>query len=55
MEERSGEVVGYIVGSKDIPAYEKYAVENLWLALTKKYPPSVAVKPADQHYSQLIR
>ncbi|KAJ7275580.1 acyl-CoA N-acyltransferase [Mycena haematopus] len=54
-EENSGEVVGYIVGSKDTRAYEKYAAENVWPALAKKYPPSAAVKPADQHYTRLLQ
>ncbi|KAJ6573988.1 acyl-CoA N-acyltransferase [Mycena vulgaris] len=54
-EESSGEVVGYIVGSEDTPAYEKFAAENLWPALAKKYPPSIAVKPADQHYVNLLQ
>ncbi|KAJ7171841.1 acyl-CoA N-acyltransferase [Mycena crocata] len=53
-EEDSGEVVGYIVGSKDTPTYEKYAAENLWPVLSQQYPPSIAVKPADQHYTQLL-
>ncbi|KAJ7151562.1 acyl-CoA N-acyltransferase [Mycena filopes] len=54
-EEESGEVVGYIVGSTDTRAYEDYAREHLWPVLSKQYPPSIAVKPADQHYAQLLR
>ncbi|KAK7064705.1 hypothetical protein R3P38DRAFT_2826048 [Favolaschia claudopus] len=53
-EESSGEVVGYIVGAKDTVAYEAYAAENLWPVLSKRYPLSVAVKPADQFYTQLL-
>ncbi|KAJ7785730.1 hypothetical protein B0H16DRAFT_1753582 [Mycena metata] len=55
MEEDSGEVVGYIVGSSNTRVYEDYAREHLWPVLTKKYPPSIAVKPADQHYTQLLQ
>ncbi|KAJ7609670.1 acyl-CoA N-acyltransferase [Mycena rosella] len=54
-EESSGEVVGYIVGSTDTPAYEKYAAENLWPVLSERYPVSVMTKPADQHYAKLLR
>ncbi|KAJ7748492.1 acyl-CoA N-acyltransferase [Mycena maculata] len=55
VEEDSGEVVGYIVGSQDSPAYERYTAEHLWPNLSKKYPSSIAVKPADKHYAQLLR
>ncbi|KAG5648938.1 hypothetical protein DXG03_000287 [Asterophora parasitica] len=42
-------VIGYIVGSKDTRAYEKYA-EDWWLGLAAKYPVSLASKPADEQY-----
>ncbi|KAJ7102452.1 acyl-CoA N-acyltransferase [Mycena belliarum] len=54
-EESSKEVVGYIVGSKDTPTYEKYTAENLWPGLAARYPPSLMVKPADRHYANLLQ
>ncbi|KAJ7456458.1 acyl-CoA N-acyltransferase [Mycena latifolia] len=54
-EESSKEVVGYIVGSKDTRTYEDYATANLWPVLVKQYPPSLMVKPADQHYANLLQ
>jgi len=48
------EVVGYIIGSKDTRAYEKYAAEHWWPALVEKYPPSLAKKPDDERYMKLF-
>ncbi|KAG6854852.1 hypothetical protein C0991_012042 [Blastosporella zonata] len=47
-------VVGYILGSKDTRAYEKYAAEHWWPALVAKYPPSLAKTPADVYYMNLF-
>ncbi|KAH9482378.1 Metal homeostatis protein BSD2 [Psilocybe cubensis] len=52
--EGSNEVVGYILGSTDTRAYEKYASEHCWPALAEKYSPEKMVKPADIHYAKLL-
>lgn len=49
------EVVGYILGSKDTRAYETYAQEYWWPPLVEKYPPSIATKSGDMHYTNLLR
>ncbi|KAG6830838.1 hypothetical protein H0H92_014490 [Tricholoma furcatifolium] len=54
-EAKDNAVVGYIVGSKDTRAYEKYAAEHWWPMLAEKYPPSIAKTPADIHYTNLFR
>src|ERR1700761_2348388 len=54
LEEDNGEVVGYIVGSKDTPVYEKHAAEHLWPVLAERYPLSAATAPADQQYAKLL-
>lgn len=54
VDESAKEVVGYVVGSTDTRAYEKHAVEEWWPPLAEKYPPSIAVKPADQKYTKLL-
>jgi ribosomal protein S18 acetylase RimI-like enzyme len=51
----SDEAVGYIVGSTDTRAYEKYATEHWWPALAEKYPPSLAVKPEDKRYMDMFQ
>ncbi|KAK0453491.1 acyl-CoA N-acyltransferase [Armillaria borealis] len=53
--DRTHEVVGYIIGSKDTRAYEQHASEHWWPALAEKYPPESATKPADVRYMQLLR
>ncbi|KAG6911223.1 hypothetical protein DXG01_003090 [Tephrocybe rancida] len=53
-DEKDNTVVGYILGSKDTRAYEKYAAEHWWPALAEKYPPSLAKTPADVHYMNLF-
>ncbi|KAF7319862.1 N-acetyltransferase domain-containing protein [Mycena kentingensis (nom. inval.)] len=52
--EDNGEVVGYIVGSKDTPTYEQYARDHLWPALAKKYPVRATRLPDDQRYAKLV-
>ncbi|KAJ4481706.1 acyl-CoA N-acyltransferase [Lentinula edodes] len=52
---RDDEVVGYIVGSTDTRAFEAYAAEHWWPQLAEKYPPSLAKKPADEQYMNLLR
>ncbi|KAJ7129525.1 acyl-CoA N-acyltransferase [Mycena epipterygia] len=48
-------VAGYIVGSKDTRAYEKYAGEHWWPAQAEKYLPSAMVREADKKYANLLR
>ncbi|KJA30158.1 hypothetical protein HYPSUDRAFT_60996 [Hypholoma sublateritium FD-334 SS-4] len=55
LEDDAREVVGYIVGSTDTRTFEKYAAEHWWPALTAKYPPDKAVKPADLQYVERLR
>ncbi|KAF8076532.1 acyl-CoA N-acyltransferase [Lyophyllum atratum] len=54
VDDATNEVVGYILGSKDTRAYEKYAGEHWWPALVEKYPPSLATKPDDKRYMELF-
>ncbi|KAG5634311.1 hypothetical protein H0H81_002463 [Sphagnurus paluster] len=54
VDDATDEVVGYILGSKDTRAYEKYAAEHWWPALVEKYPPALATRPADAHYMRLF-
>ncbi|KAG6903501.1 hypothetical protein C0995_005524 [Termitomyces sp. Mi166 len=54
-EAKNNAVVGYILGSKDTRAYEKYAAEDWWPVLAEKYPPSIAKTPADVRYTNLFR
>ncbi|EFI27731.1 hypothetical protein CC1G_14654 [Coprinopsis cinerea okayama7 len=54
-EDGTGDVVGYILGSKDTRAYERYAQEDWWPSLAEKYPPSTASKSGDVHYTNLLR
>jgi len=54
-EEDTKEVVGYVVGSTDTRAYERYASEHWWPALSPKYPVENATKPGDIHYSKMLR
>jgi len=49
VEESSDQVVGYIVGSKDTRVYERKVAEHWWPALAVKYPPLLAMKPADKN------
>ncbi|THV08406.1 acyl-CoA N-acyltransferase [Dendrothele bispora CBS 962.96] len=55
VDDSKEEVVGYILGSKDTRAYEEYAGQHWWPSLVEKYPPSMAVKPADERYMKLLR
>lgn len=55
VDESNGDVIGYIVGSKDTRAYEKHAAEHWWPTLAEKYPPSLAKKPADERYMKMFR
>lgn len=52
------EVVGYILGATDTPAFEKAAGETWWPSLAPKYPVEgehkIVGKPADRHYAKLI-
>lgn len=54
-DESTREVVGYILGSTDTRAYERYLAEHWWPALAEKYPVEKAVKPADIYYTNLLR
>jgi len=54
-EEDTKEVVGYVVGSTDTRAYERYASEHWWPALSPKYPVENATKLGDIHYSKMLR
>jgi ribosomal protein S18 acetylase RimI-like enzyme len=55
VDDAKEEVVGYIVGSKDTRAYERYAAEHWWPIWAAKYPPSIATKEADVRYAKLLR
>lgn len=54
-DESSMEVVGYVLGSTDTRAYERYAAEYWWPALAEQYPPEKATLPGDVHYTKLLR
>jgi ribosomal protein S18 acetylase RimI-like enzyme len=54
-DESNGDVVGYILGSKDTRVYEAHARESWWPPLAEKYPPSIAKKPGDVYYTNLLR
>ncbi|KAF8663440.1 hypothetical protein AX16_001010 [Volvariella volvacea WC 439] len=54
-DQTTNEVVGYVIGSTDTRVYETYAAENWWPGLAAKYPPSIATKPADLHYCNLLQ
>ncbi|KAJ7507956.1 acyl-CoA N-acyltransferase [Mycena galericulata] len=54
-ESRENQVVGYVVGSKDTRAYEKYAGQHWWPAHAEKYLPSDMVREADKKYANLLR
>lgn len=55
-EDRSGLVVGYILGSTDTRQYEKHAAERWWPSLAGKYDPATLVgKPEDLRYAKLLR
>ncbi|KAJ4001876.1 hypothetical protein F5050DRAFT_1720175 [Lentinula boryana] len=51
----SGEVVGYILASRNSRDFDRYAAEHWWPALAEKYPPSLAKKPADKEFMELFR
>ncbi|PPQ83277.1 hypothetical protein CVT25_004016 [Psilocybe cyanescens] len=53
--EGTKEVVGYILGSTDTRAFERYAAEHWWPALAEQYPQERMVKPADERYAKLLR
>jgi len=53
--DESDEAVGYVVGSTDTRAYEKYAAEHWWPPLAQKYQPSLGVKPDDKRYMDMLR
>jgi ribosomal protein S18 acetylase RimI-like enzyme len=53
--DETNEAAGYIVGSTDTRAYEKYAVQHWWPPLAKKYPPSLAIKPDDKRYMNIFQ
>jgi GNAT superfamily N-acetyltransferase len=55
LEDETTQVVGYILGSTDTRAYERYLAEHWWPALAEKYPVEKAVKPADIYYTNLLR
>ncbi|KAE9383858.1 acyl-CoA N-acyltransferase [Gymnopus androsaceus JB14] len=47
-EDRNDQVVGYVLGSTDTRAFETYP------ELAAKYPPSLAKKPVDEKYMNLL-
>ncbi|KAK7061938.1 pheromone-regulated membrane protein 10 [Favolaschia claudopus] len=49
------DVVGYIVGSTDTRAYEKYASEHWWPVQAEKYQPKDMVREGDKKYAALLR
>ncbi|KAK7054200.1 pheromone-regulated membrane protein 10 [Favolaschia claudopus] len=49
------DVVGYIVGSTDTRAYEKYASEHWWPVQAEEYQPKDMVKEGDKKYAALLR
>lgn len=53
--DESDEPVGYVVGSTDTRAYEKYTSQHWWPPLAEKYPPSLAVKPDDKRYMDMLQ
>ena len=53
--DEANEAVGYIVGSTDTRAYEKYAAQHWWPPLAEKYPPSLAVKAEDKQYIDMFQ
>ncbi|KAF5353036.1 hypothetical protein D9757_011853 [Collybiopsis confluens] len=55
VDESSGETVGYTLAARDTREFERYAAEHWWPDLAKKYPPSLAQKPADREFMQLFR
>ncbi|KAF8165219.1 acyl-CoA N-acyltransferase [Crassisporium funariophilum] len=54
-DEATGEVVGYILGSTDTRAYERYLAEHWWPSLAEKYPPERMTKSGDVQYANLLR
>jgi len=54
-DEAHNEVVGYILGSTDTCAYERYAAEHWWPSLAAKYPPELPTKAGDVQYAKLLR
>jgi len=54
-EEKTKEVVGYILGSTDTRTFEAYAAEHWWPPLVAKYSDTNATKPGDIHYTKLLR
>jgi len=55
LEDDASEVVGYVVGSTDTRAFEKYAAEHWWPPLVAKYPPDKVAKAADIQYAERLR
>ncbi|KAF4619490.1 hypothetical protein D9613_005343 [Agrocybe pediades] len=57
-DEDKQQVVGYILGSTDTRAYERFAAEHWWPTLAEKYDlekNTAIVKDADRRYAQLLR
>ncbi|KIK67991.1 hypothetical protein GYMLUDRAFT_36801 [Collybiopsis luxurians FD-317 M1] len=54
-DDRDDQVVGYVLGSTDTRAFEAYAAEHWWPQLAEQYPPTLAKKPADERYMNLLR
>ncbi|KAJ7630450.1 acyl-CoA N-acyltransferase [Roridomyces roridus] len=55
-EETTGEIVRYIVGSRDTRAYENYAADFLWPRLARAYPVSSRLtKSGDLFYTRLLQ
>ncbi|PPQ99056.1 hypothetical protein CVT24_003616 [Panaeolus cyanescens] len=54
-DEDTGELLGYILGSTDTREFERHMKESWLPSFLDKYPQEVATKPADKHYTALIR
>ncbi|KAJ3716640.1 acyl-CoA N-acyltransferase [Lentinula raphanica] len=49
-----GEVVGYVLASRNSREFDHYTAEHWWPALAEKYPPSLAKKPADKEFMEFF-
>ena len=54
-DEEYNKIVGYIVGSTDTRAYERYAAAHWWPSIAVNYPPECATKAGDIQYAELLR
>ncbi|KAF9057690.1 hypothetical protein BJ165DRAFT_1397915 [Panaeolus papilionaceus] len=54
-DQDSYELLGYILGSTDTREFERHMKESWLPRFVDRYPPEAATKPADKHYTTLIR